>query len=71
MNPLEKAIAAINEALPKIRKWSNINSVMGPDLEEAGNILALVLCENPHLQIKYLSKKIGTPRTTTNNNKEK
>lgn len=52
---IETAVAEINRAIPLIRKWVNINSVNGPDLQDAGNILSGILSRLPNEQTQYLS----------------
>lgn len=53
---LESTVDKLNQALPLIRKWGNINSSMGPDLQEAGNILAGILASLPEEQTAYLKR---------------
>lgn len=56
---LDSVVADINRAIPLIRKWTNINSFMGPDLQEAGNILSGILAGLPESQARYLEQYVA------------
>lgn len=53
---ITEIVAEINRAIPLIRKWTNINSSLGPDLQEAGNILSGILARLPNEQTEYLAR---------------
>lgn len=57
---LEMAVTEINRAIPLIRKWTNINSVNGPDLQDAGNILSCILSRLPKEQNQYLERTLAS-----------
>jgi len=58
---LQHFVEEINRAIPLIRKWANINSSMGPDLQNAGNILSGLLAASPKEQNEYLDRTHANP----------
>lgn len=61
---LRRVIEGLNKAIPLIRKWTNINSSMGPDLQEAGNALSYILAQLPEEQTAYLERSTNRDSVT-------
>lgn len=54
---IQEAFIAMNTSIPLIRRWTNINSSMGPDLQNAWNVLSSFLAKYPAFQNRYLESR--------------